>query len=55
MLNDLLRLCFKINTGNDWRINRPVTFTGNAKLANGYVPITEDELKRELTCGRKDA
>jgi hypothetical protein len=52
--DDLLRLCFKINTSKDWMIKRPVTFTGNTKLSNGYVPITEDELKRELTCGRKD-
>jgi biotin operon repressor len=55
MLNDLLRLCFKANTDRDWMIKRPIPFTGNSKkLSNVYVPISEDELRREITCGRKD-
>jgi energy-coupling factor transporter ATP-binding protein EcfA2 len=54
LLNDLLRLCFKIDSCKNWMIKRPVPFTGNRQVPNAYVSITQEELRNELTCGRRD-
>jgi hypothetical protein len=49
LLDDLVRLCFKLNTGCDWMIKRPAVFTGNLLLPNVYQPISESDLMREIS------
>jgi energy-coupling factor transporter ATP-binding protein EcfA2 len=53
LLNDLLRLCFKINTVKEWMLKRPVPYTSSSGLASQYVPISEEELFKQLNAGGK--